>query len=58
LVDGKGSDREALELFFHHKEVAGKELGTSQTLLIDKLTRAIKGKEFLRYRGRPLKNTI
>jgi hypothetical protein len=32
-------------LFFHQKEVVEKELETSQTLLIEKLTSAIKGED-------------
>jgi hypothetical protein len=32
-------------LFFHHKEVVEKEFETSQTILIEKLTRAIKGED-------------
>jgi len=32
-------------LFFHQKEVVEKELETSQTLLIEKLKRAIKGND-------------
>jgi hypothetical protein len=32
-------------LFFHQKEVAEKEFETSQTLLIEKLTRAIEGED-------------
>ncbi len=45
LVDGKVNDQEALELFLHQKAIIEKELGTSQTLFIDKLTRAIKGED-------------